>query len=77
MATFENHFLLLETSDKLLLETGDKLIIHSVLIPGPRDTAGLMYIEQITYTEPYVLRLIGGDDQRLAVFLAQRGLPGI
>lgn len=36
----------------------------------------LMYIEQVVYTEPYQLTLIGGDDQRLSVFLAQRGLPG-
>jgi len=37
----------------------------------------LMYIEQVTYREPYGLTLVGGDDQRLEVFLAQKGLPGL
>lgn len=47
------------------------------VVEPPRNVEGFMYIEQITYTEPYGLSLVGGDDQRLAVFLAQRGLPGI
>lgn len=38
----------------------------------PRD---LMYIEQVTFTEPYRCTLVGGDDQRLEVYLTQRGLP--
>lgn len=42
-------------------------------VGGERD---LMYIEQTTFTEPYGLDLVGEDDQRLKVFLAQRGLPG-
>lgn len=41
---------------------------------GPRN---LMYIEQITFTEPYGLQLVGGDDERLDIFLTQRGLPGL
>jgi hypothetical protein len=32
-----------------------------------------MYIEQVKYTEPYTLEFIGGDDHRLATYLAQRG----
>lgn len=37
----------------------------------------LMYIEQTTFTEPYGLQLVGGDDERLAVYLAQRGLSSL
>lgn len=37
----------------------------------------LMYIEQVTFTEPYGLQLVGGDDERLAVYLAQRGLSSL
>lgn len=37
----------------------------------------LMYIEQVTFTEPYGYQLVGGDDERLGVYLAQRGLPGL
>lgn len=40
-------------------------------------TPHLKYIEQITFTEPYGLTLVGEDDDRLSVFLAQRGLPSI
>lgn len=42
-----------------------------------KDTENLMYIEQVTFREPYSLQLVGGDDQRLAIFLKQRGLPGL
>jgi hypothetical protein len=51
-------------------------VLHTVdvNVGGDRD---LMYIEQIKYTEPYGLELVGGDDRRLAVFLARRGLPGL
>lgn len=50
-------------------------VLHTVdsNVGGERD---LMYIEQTTFTEPYGLDLVGEDDQRLKVFLAQRGLPG-
>ncbi len=50
-------------------------ILHTIdsNVGGERD---LMYIEQTTYSEPYGLDLVGEDDQRLKVFLAQRGLPG-
>lgn len=50
-------------------------VLHTVdsNVGGDRD---LMYIEQITYSEPYGLQLVGEDDQRLKVYLAQRGLPG-
>lgn len=50
-------------------------ILHTVdsNVGGDRD---LMYIEQTTFTEPYGLDLVGEDDQRLKVYLAQRGLPG-
>ena len=41
------------------------------------DLSDDMYIEQITYREPYSLNLVGGDDQRLSVFLKQKGLPSI
>lgn len=39
--------------------------------------AYLKYIEQVVFTEPYGLQLVGGDDMRLDVFLAQRGLSSI
>lgn len=50
-------------------------VLHTVdsNVGGERD---LMYIEQTTFSEPYGLDLVGEDDQRLKVFLAQRGLPG-
>lgn len=32
------------------------------------------YIEQVTYSEPYNLQITGGDDQRLKIYLAQKGL---
>lgn len=41
------------------------------------DIGDNMYIEQMTFREPYGLQLVGGDDERLAVFLKQRGLPGV
>lgn len=37
----------------------------------------IMYIEQVTFREPYGLQLVGGDDERLDIFLTQRGLPGL
>lgn len=51
-------------------------ILHTVdsNVGGERD---LMYLEQTTFSEPYGLQLVGEDDQRLEVFLAQRGLPGL
>ncbi|MGH7273417.1 MAG: hypothetical protein ACREIQ_03010, partial [Nitrospiria bacterium] len=51
------------------------MILHTTdsNVGGEKD---LMYIEQITFNEPYGLQLVGEDDQRLNVFLAQRGLPG-
>lgn len=52
----------------------------SVLVgPAPETIVGrnLMYVEQVTYREPYGLQLVGGDDERLEVFLAQRGLPSL
>ena len=36
-----------------------------------------MYIEEVKFTEPNGLELFGGEDQRLKVFLAQKGLPGV
>lgn len=55
--------------------TPDK-VLHTidVNVGGTRD---LMYIEQVRFSEPYSLELVGGDDQRLAIFLSQRGLPGL
>lgn len=44
------------------------------ILAEPVQTRDLMYIEQVKFTEPYGLQLTGGDDQRLDVFLAQRGL---
>jgi len=41
------------------------------------DLSDDMYIEQVTFRAPYSLTLVGGDDQRLNVFLKQRGLPSI
>lgn len=41
------------------------------------DLSDPMYIEQVTFRAPYNLSLVGGDDQRLNVFLSQRGLPGV
>ncbi len=41
------------------------------------DLSDDMYIEQITYRAPYSLNLVGGDDQRLSIFLKQKGLPSI
>ncbi len=41
------------------------------------DLSDDMYIEQMTFREPYGLTLVGGDDQRLSIFLKQRGLPSI
>lgn len=41
------------------------------------DLADDMYIEQITYIAPYGLTLIGGDDQRLSIYLSQKGLPSL
>ena len=55
--------------------TPDK-ILHTIDV----NTGGsqhLKYIEQITYTEPYGLTLVGEDDERLSVWLARRGLPTI
>lgn len=51
-------------------------VLHTadVNVGGNRD---LMYIEQVRYTEPYTVELVGGDDQRLEVFLSRKGLPGI
>ncbi len=51
-------------------------ILHTtdVNIGGTKD---LTYLEQTTFTEPYAVKFVGGDDERLPVFLAQRGLPGI
>lgn len=49
----------------------------AVAVPQERSETNLMYIEQVKFTEPYGLQLIGGDDQRLSIFLKQRGLPGI
>lgn len=51
-------------------------VLHTidVNVGGDRD---LMYIEQVKYTEPYNVELVGGDDRRLAVYLARRGLPGL
>ncbi len=34
-----------------------------------------LYIEGVTFTEPYTYQIIGGDDNRLSVLLSQRGLP--
>lgn len=33
-----------------------------------------MFIERVKFTEPYSLQLVGGDDQRLETFLAQKGI---
>lgn len=53
----------------------DKILHTTDLnIGGEKD---LMYIEQVTFTEPYGLALVGDDDQRLSVYLTQRGLPSI
>lgn len=50
-------------------------ILHTVDTSlGQKDT---MYIEQMTFREPYGVQLVGNDDERLEVFLAQRGLPAI
>lgn len=51
-------------------------VLHTVdvNVGGDKD---LMYIEQVKFAEPYGLELIGGDDQRLAVFLTQHGLSGV
>lgn len=51
-------------------------VLHTVdvNVGGDRD---LMYIEQVRFSEPYGLELVGGDDQRLQVFLARRGLSGV
>ena len=51
-------------------------VLHTVdvNVGGDRD---LMYIEQVKFTEPYGLELVGGNDQRLNIFLARRGLPGL
>lgn len=40
-------------------------------------TRHLKYIEEITFTEPYGLTLVGEDDERLNVWLARKGLPTI
>lgn len=55
--------------------TPDK-ILHTVDI-NAGGSRHLKYIEQVTYTEPYGLTLVGEDDERLSVFLARRGLPTI
>jgi len=54
--------------------TPDKILHTTDLDVGEKD---LMYIEQVTFTEPYNVTLIGDDDQRLSVYLAQRGLPAV
>lgn len=41
--------------------------------PSP-SVKNLMYIEQVKFSEPYSLQLVGGDDHRLGTFLAQRGV---
>lgn len=41
------------------------------------DLSDDMYVEQATFREPYQLQLVGGDDERLSIFLKQRGLPGL
>jgi hypothetical protein len=51
-------------------------VLHTVDINVGGDR-NLMYVEQITFTEPHGLQLIGGDDERLSVYLAQRGLPSL
>jgi len=40
-------------------------------------TRHLKYIEQVTFSEPYGLTLVGEDDERLSIWLARRGLPTI
>ncbi|MHC4617953.1 MAG: hypothetical protein ACYTEQ_09390 [Planctomycetota bacterium] len=49
-------------------------ILRTVDEPGPQQQR---YIEQVNYLSPYTVDIIGGDDQRLAVFLAQRGLSTV
>lgn len=50
-------------------------ILHTVDTSlGQKD---LMYIEQMTFREPYGVQLVGNDDERLEVFFAQRGLPAL
>lgn len=51
-------------------------VLHTVDINAGGDR-NLMYVEQVTFTEPYGLQLVGGDDERLSVYLAQRGLPSL
>lgn len=36
-----------------------------------------LYIEAVTFTEPYNYQIVGGDDNRLETYLAQKGLPTI
>lgn len=50
----------------------DRIIQTNDMSLGLND---LMYIERMTFREPYGIQLTGGDDDRLNVFLAQRGLP--
>lgn len=52
----------------------DKILHTTDLDVGEKD---LMYIEQVTFIEPYTVNLVGDDDQRLSVYLAQRGLPSV
>jgi hypothetical protein len=52
----------------------DRVLHTTDMSLGQRD---LMYIESTVFREPYGVQLIGNDDQRLEVFLAQRGLPAI
>lgn len=51
-------------------------VLHTVDVNAGGDK-NLMYIEQVTYTAPYTVQLVGGDDERLTVYLAQKGLSAI
>lgn len=75
----------IEDPDKAIYEVGTNVevkpwdvlpdrALHTVDI-NTGGTKDLTYIEQMTFREPYSVQLVGGDDERLSVYLAQRGLP--
>ena len=58
----------------VITPTGTLEITSFTVAEEEPDTERYIYIEEVTYTEPYGLQITGGDEDRLKEFLSKRGI---